>query len=253
MPYAFIRIKTDGALAQLAFAREKGLNVLSTPVLEEIKQGWKRIEASDARVCIIRGEGKAFLAGADIKEMVRFDAAEAASFSALGQSVFDKIERSGIVSVAALHGACMGGGCELALACDIRVGAQSLSIGQPEVNIGLVPGFGGSQRLPRIVGLGWALRMILSGEPLNAAQALQCGLITETGPDEDLAQRAEKLAQTILSRGPHALRIAKRLVRLGSEYDAGMKAERESFGLTFGDGEAKAGLSAFVEKRPPVF
>jgi enoyl-CoA hydratase len=250
-----LRVEIDGTLGMIIFAREKGLNILSTTVLKEIDEAWSQMIAAKVRVCILRGEGKAFLAGADIKEMSQLDGPRARDFSAFGQSVFDKIENSDIVSIAAIHGACLGGGCELSLACDIRIGSTGMMIGQPEVNIGLVPGFGGSQRLPRVVGDGWALRMILSGEPLNEQTALTAGLITEYGDPADLPARAEKLARTILSRGPEAIWISKKLARLAlnSKLTNGLGSERSAFGDTFDSGEAKEGMTAFLEKRPPNF
>lgn len=250
-----LRVEHDGALATIVFCRERGLNILSSAFLKELDLAWAGLSSSGARVCILRGEGKAFMAGADIKEMTAFDGAAARSFAALGQDVFEKIETSPIVSIAAIHGHCLGGGCELALSCDIRVGSTGMLIGQPEVNIGLIPGFGGSQRLPRVIGTGWALRMILSGEPLNENTALAAGLITDSGDPGDLAARAEKLARTILSRGPHAVKIAKGLTRsaLNTTQSAGMLLERQAFGETFQNGEAREGTGAFLEKRPPKF
>jgi len=250
-----LRIEQNGALAHLIFAREKGLNILSSGMLRELDAAWQKLEQSGVRVCIIRGEGKAFLAGADIKEMAALDGESAPKFAALGQGVFDRIEKSEIVSIAAIHGACLGGGCELVISCDIRMGSVGMLIGQPEVNIGLVPGFGGSQRLARIVGMGGALRIILSGEALDESMARNCGLITDSGDAADLVQRAEKLARTILSRGPQAVKIAKRLVRASLEtpQDQGLALERDAFGETFASGEAKEGLTAFIEKRAPRF
>ncbi|MEI6231773.1 MAG: enoyl-CoA hydratase-related protein [Planctomycetota bacterium] len=251
----FMRVEYEGRLARLVLRREKGLNVLSSSVLTELKNVWREVEQSGARVCIVRGEGKAFLIGADIREMIAMDADGARAFSALGQEVFDRIERSDVVSIAAIHGACLGGGCELALACDLRVGSDGMSIGHPEVNLGLVPGFGGTQRLPRVVGTGVALRMILSGQPMKADEALRCGLITDSGSAEDLCIRAETLATMILSRGPNALRLAKRLTRSAFclEQAAGLKAERYAFGSVFESGDAQEGLTAFIEKRAPTF
>lgn len=250
-----LRLDRAGALVSIVFAREKGLNILSAAVLKELEHAWAEVSNSGARVCIIRGEGRAFVAGADINEMATLDEKGAREFAVLGQRIFEEIESSGVISIAAIHGACLGGGCELALACDIRIGSVGMMIGQPEVNIGLIPGFGGSQRLPRVVGLGWALRMILSGEPLDEKKALEAGLITEFGDSSDLQARAEKLAQTILSRGPQALKIAKRLTHMGldSKQSDGMEAERLAFGETFMCGEAKLGMNAFIEKRSPGF
>jgi enoyl-CoA hydratase len=252
---AALRVEKNGTLASIIFSVEKGLNILSVGVLKELAAAWAEVESSGARVCILRGEGKAFLAGANIKEMAAFTGHQAREFAALGQGVFAAIENSDVVSIAAIHGACMGGGCELALACDIRIGSVGMAIGQPEVNIGLIPGFGGSQRLPRVVGQGWALRMILGGEQLNETQALSIGLVTDVGPAEDLAARAEKLARTILSRGPIAVKAAKRLTRaaLSMPLSAGLDAEAQAFGKTFETGEAKEGTAAFIEKRAPKF
>jgi enoyl-CoA hydratase/carnithine racemase len=250
-----LRVEVFGMWAQIVFCRPTGLNILTVDLLEELGEAWDRLERSTVRVCIFRGDGKAFLAGADIKTMTNFTAEQARAFAALGQGVCRAIEQSRIVSIAAIHGACLGGGCELALACDIRLGAEGLSIGQPEVNIGLVPGFGGSQRLPRVVGEGWALRMILSGEPLKDAQALQCGLVTEVLPPLQLQPYAETLAQTLLTRGPGALSAAKSLVRsaLHTPLDAGLAAEAKAFGNTFETREAREGTQAFIEKRMPRF
>lgn len=251
----FMRIEHQGPLWTVAFSRERGLNILSTAMLKELQEVWIGIEEAGARVCIFRGDGKAFLAGADIKEMGALDAEGARAFSALGQSTFNRIESSSVISIAAIHGACLGGGCELALACDIRVGSAGMYIGQPEVNLGLVPGFGGTQRLPRVVGMGWALQMILSGQPLDAEQALRCGLITDNGSTDDLLERAGALAKTILARGPEALRLAKKLTHsaLCVEQTTGLKAEQYAFGKTFENGEAKEGTAAFIEKRAPKF
>ncbi|HYF50213.1 MAG TPA: enoyl-CoA hydratase-related protein [Planctomycetota bacterium] len=252
---AGLRVEKDGALARIIFSSEKGLNILSSGLLKELEAAWKQVDSGGTRVCVLRGEGKGFIAGANIKEMAAMNGAQAREFAALGQSIFQTIESSDVVSIAAIHGACLGGGCELALACDIRIGSAGMIIGQPEVNLGLIPGFGGSQRLPRVVGNGWALRMILSGEPLNDSQALQSGLITDSGDDADLPARADKLAQTIVSRGPQAIRLSKKLTRaaLDSKQSTGMEAERYAFGETFESGEGREGMSAFIEKRAPKF
>ena len=250
-----LRIDRAGDIATITFVREKGINVLSSGLLNELDTAWTEATHGSTRVCILRGEGKAFMAGADIKEMSALDGKSAREFAALGQRVFAKIEQSPVVSIAAIHGAALGGGCELALACDIRVGSTGMLIGQPEVNLGLVPGFGGSQRLPRVVGMGWALRLILTGETFNETAALQSGLITESVAPEALAAHVQKLAQTILSRGPKAVQLAKRLTRLAFDLrqEAGLETERNTFGETFETGEAKEGMQAFIEKRAPKF
>lgn len=249
------RVEQYGPLSQIVFCRATGLNILTVDLLTQLYEAWMELEKGPSRVCIFRAEGKAFLAGADIKTMTEFDANAAREFADLGQSLYSAIENSDIVSIAAIHGACMGGGCEMVLACDIRIGATGVLIGQPEVNIGLIPGFGGSQRLPRVVGNGWAARMILSGEPLNDQQALQSSLITDLVPPQQLLSHAEKLAQTILTRGPQAVRLSKKLIKssFSTKLSAGLEAEAYAFGNTFETGEAKEGTQAFIEKRLPRF
>jgi len=249
------RLEQFGPLSQIVFCRPNGVNILTIDLLNDLLEAWYELEKGPTRVCIFRAEGKAFLAGADIKTMTDFDASQAREFADLGQTLFNAIENSGIVSVAAIHGACMGGGCELVLACDIRIGSPGIAIGQPEVNLGLIPGFGGTQRLPRIVGNGWASRMILSGEPLTDQQALQSSLVTELVPMQQLQSHVEKLAQTILTRGPQAVRLAKKLVKnsFSTKLSAGLEAEAYAFGNTFDSKEAREGTQAFIEKRLPRF
>lgn len=251
----FIKVTKDGAVAHVTFAREKGLNILATPVLAELEAAWDDLEKSGVRVAILHGDGKVFVAGADIKEMAALDPAGAVKFAQNGQRVFAKIEQSAVVSIAAMHGAALGGGCELALACDIRIAATGLKIGQPEVNLGLIPGFGGSQRLPRVVGEGPALYMILSGNFLSAEDALRIGLVTQVTSPEELLAEAKKLAETIAQKGPGAVRTAKRLVldAFSKPRAEGLAAEAVAFGESYKTGEAQEGLAAFVEKRAPKF
>ncbi|MCZ7648167.1 MAG: enoyl-CoA hydratase-related protein [Planctomycetota bacterium] len=251
----FVRVTLEGPLATLTFAREKGLNILSSEVLTELDEAWGQIEAGGARACVLHGDGKVFLAGADIKEMAQLDPAGAVAFAQLGQRVFARIENSSTVSIAALHGAALGGGCELALACDIRVAADPLKIGQPEVNLGLIPGFGGTQRLPRIVGEGRALQMILTGEALSAQEALAAGLVTKVAPPEQLVDAAKQIARTVAAKGPQAVAFAKHFVRqaLGMSRERGLAAEAVGFGETFKSGEAREGMAAFLEKRAAKF
>jgi len=251
----FMKVAVDGQLATLTFARAQGLNTFSSKVLQELGEAWEQVEKSGARVCILHGEGKVFLAGADIKELHALDARKALDFAALGQGVFRRIELSPVVSIAAMHGAAVGGGCELALACDIRLASDDLKIGQPEVNLGLIPGFGGTQRLPRVVGEGAALRLILSGEAIGAAQAQDLGLVSVVGPAAQLLDEAKKLAATILSRGPLAVKTSKELVRkaLSTSIEAGLAHERNAFANTYFTGEAHEGTKAFLEKRAAKF
>ncbi len=252
----FLEVTQSGSRAELVFKREKGLNILSGPVVAEIEQAWDALESDgQTRVCILSGHGKVFVAGADIKEMAQLDKEKAVEFAARGHAAFSKIENSPIVSIAALHGAALGGGCELALACDIRLAAEGLKIGQPEVNLGLIPGFGGTQRLPRVVGVGAALNMILTGEFFTAEQALQMGLVSKVTSPEALLDEARSLADVILSKGPTAVQTAKQCVRqaLCLPLAEGLATEQKLFGNTFGNGEGAEGMAAFLEKRKAAF
>lgn len=252
----FLKVTQDGQVATIAFFREKGLNILSIEVLKELGAAWNALEKEGkTRVCVIHGEGKVFLAGADLKQLGKLDAQTALEFASLGQHVFQSIELSPIVSIAAMHGAALGGGCELALACDIRLAAEDLKIGQPEVNLGVIPGFGGTQRLPRLIGQSRALYRILTGEPYNAQMALAVGLVNEVTSAENLLKTAQHAAQVVLSRGPQAVSTAKALVReaLSRPLQDGLLHERDMFAKTFASGEAQEGIAAFLEKRPPNF
>lgn len=252
----FLKVSHDGPLATITFCREKGFNTFTETVLKELGAAWNEIEkGGKTRVCIIHGEGKVFLAGADLKELVKLDVKGAIEFAALGQHVFQSIELSPIVSIAAMHGAALGGGCELALACDIRIAAEDLKIGQPEVNLGLIPGFGGTQRLPRIIGQSRALYRILTGEPYTAQMALATGLVHEVSSNDNLMKTAQHIAGVVLSRGPLAVSTAKALVRQAFSFplQEGLLHERDAFCKTYATGEAQEGITAFLEKRAPNF
>ena len=252
----FIKITREGHLTLVTFARAQGLNILSSAVLTELGEAWTFFEKDgQTRVVLFSGEGKVFLAGADIKEMAALHPQGALDLATKGQQLFQRIEHSPIISIAALHGAALGGGCELAIACDIRVASDDLKIGLPEVNLGLVPGFGGTQRLPRLIGMSRALRMILSGEPILAAQALQYGLVTEVVPGDQLLPTAKKIAETILAKGPQAVAMAKQLIHtaLQGNHEVGFDKERKNFYKAFQTGEGGEGLKAFLEKRPANF
>jgi enoyl-CoA hydratase len=208
------------------------------------------------RVVIITGEGeKAFVAGADIVELQKADVAGARRISEKGHRVFAQIETSNLVSIAAVNGFALGGGCELALACDIRYASDTAKLGQPEVSLGIIPGYGGTQRLPRIVGSGMALELILSGRMVGAEDAKAIGLVNAVFPAAELMDNAKKLAGKILKMGPVAVVAAKECVRRGLEgsLTSGCALEISGFSAVFASDDKKEGTTAFLDKRPPAF
>ncbi|QOJ14215.1 MAG: enoyl-CoA hydratase/isomerase family protein [Planctomycetia bacterium] len=227
----------------LSFSTDGALNVLSSAVLGAIGE---KVEAlgRDPRVrfVVFRGRGKAFIAGADITELVRFDETRGESLSKHGHHVFDALENLRPVTIAALNGHTMGGGCELAMACDFRIAVRGAKIGLPECRLGLLPGWGGTQRLIRLVGLSRAKRMMFSGEPIDADQALAVGLVDEVvaGP-EDLDPALERWKTVLRNGSPAAIGRIKRAIA--------HRDETEQFGLCFACADAKEGMSAFLEKR----
>jgi len=253
---SFIDIQRKTNYAILTIKRPEALNALNDQVIRDIGHAVDILESEPAiRAFILTGEGKAFVAGADIAKMQSFNEKEGRDFSELGQNVFRKLELSKLVSIAAINGFSLGGGLELALACDIRFASNNAKLGLPEVSLGLLPGFGGSQRLPRIIGVGRASELIFSGDMISAEEGFRLGILNRVTTPEDLIAESEKLIQTILSRGPNAIRAAKMAIRQGIEtsLDRGLDWERQLFGGRFADGETKEGLSAFLQKRKPVF
>ena len=201
---------------------------------------------------IITGEGKAFVAGADISEMVNMDKAAAVEFSKAGQKTFRHIELFVKPVIAAVNGFALGGGCELAMACDIRIAGVKAKFGQPEVNLGLIPGFAGTQRLPRQVGYGNALHLLMTADMINADEAFRIGLVQMVVEQEELLNTATEIMKKILSKGPRAVSFLKSVVRKGIEtdLDSGSEIETGKFGTLFGN-EGTEGMKAFLEKRAP--
>ena len=249
----------NGTVARLVINRPAALNALNRKVLEELKAALTRIDAtSEIRVVTIEGAGeKAFIAGADIAQMQNLDESEARRFALLGQEVTILIESMPQIVIAKVRGFALGGGCELAMACDILIAASNAKFGQPEVNLGLIPGFGGTQRLARRVGLPVALDMICSGRgrTLKAEEALHAGLVSRMVDPENLDTETETLLDAILAAGPDAVRTCKRLVRdsLNMNLAAGLQAEASAFARCWSVGEASEGMEAFLEKRAPTF
>jgi enoyl-CoA hydratase len=252
-----LRFEVEGGVGVVTLDRPKVLNALDARTFEELAEVLDAVEADPGlRALILTGAGeKAFAAGADIAAMSTLGPVEARRFAERGHAVLERLERLPIPSLAAVNGFALGGGCEVALACDLVYASDRARFGQPEVNLGLVPGFGGSQRLPRRVGVARALEMLLTGDVYDAARAKEFGLVLEVVPAAELLPYVKAKAATIASRGPLAVAVAKRLVRTGVEPDLGAanELERQAFGALFGSADAKEGMRAFLEKRPAVW
>src|SRR3984957_20283633 len=245
------------AIAYVTVNRPKVLNALNTPTWKDLRTAFEDAR-DDAKVrgVILTGAGnKAFIAGADISELAKITAFEAEQSSRFGQEVLDLIENLGKPVIATINGFALGGGCETAMACTIRIAVETAKFGQPEVALGLIPGGGGTQRLPRLVGKGRALQLILSGEMISAQEAYRIGLVNEIVPAADLLPRAEAILRKIASNAPMAVKFALTAVNKGLEtsQDEGLLLEASYFGLCAGTDDKKEGTSAFLEKRAPQF
>lgn len=237
--------------------RPKALNALNEATIHELDTLLDRIAADDAvQVVIITGSGeKSFVAGADIVEMKDKNALESRAWGMLGQRVFTKLENLPQPVIAAVNGYALGGGNELQMACDIRIAAENAKFGQPEVTLGVTPGFGGTQRLPRLVGKGMAKKLLFTGDVIDAAEAYRIGLVDQLVPADQLLSAAKKLAHKIMSRGPIAVRLCKAAVNKGMNMDleSAIQYEAEVWGLCFATADQKEGMQAFVEKRKAEF
>lgn len=253
----FIKLELDGPIAVLTIDRPKALNALNRQVLTEFSDAIGQVAANKTtRALIVTGGGeKAFVAGADIAEMAGLSQAESAAFAELGHRVLDSLEGLPIPVIAAVNGFALGGGTELALACDFIYASEKAKFGQPEVVLGVIPGFGGTQRLTRIVGRARAKEIIFTGDMIDAAKAKEIGLALEVLPAAELMAHCKKVAGNIVKRGPLAVAQAKRVIDAGADLplqDAN-KIEREGFAKLFGTGDQKEGMAAFIAKRPPEF
>lgn len=253
-----IEITKKENYAILVLDRESSLNALNLELLQELKDGVKTISSDpEIRGFIITGKGsKAFCAGADLVEMKDMTSDSAEEFARKGHKTMNAISNSDLISIAAINGYALGGGLEIALACDLRIASPNAKFGLPETGLGMIPGFGGTQRLPRIVGRGTALEIILTGELINTEKALKIGLINHIVPQEELISKAEELMQKILKhKGKEAQKIAKWLVHSGSELPLTASLEREitSFASLFEKNEPKIGIEAFLKKEKPNF
>ena len=253
MEYKYLNITKEGKVLIIKLNRPP-VNALNTDFILEIEEAFKEAEKDDElQVIILTGEGKAFVAGADIAEMKEFNPIHAREFAQNGHRNLNKVDSINKIVIAAINGFALGGGCEIALACDLRLMADSAKIGQPEVNLGVIPGFGGTQRLPRLVGPGIGKELIYSGEPIDAQEALRIGLVNKVVPQDKVFEAAKELAEKIASKGPRAIKVAKAVINQGLDTDlhSGNSLEIRQFGACFGSDDPKEGMSAFLEKRKP--
>lgn len=250
------QIEKEGNIAVLTIKTSEKINQFSVEAHQELLQVFSEIEKDNSiSVLIITGHGKAFAAGANINQMSEMNQEQGFEFAKLGQSVFDRVESLSCVTIAAINGAAVGGGCELSLACDYRIAVEDAKLGQPEINLGTIPGWGGCYRLPRLVGLTAARDMILTGKIISAREAFEINLVDKVVKGEELLNESKILAQKLLRNSPLILRYAKQAFSAGitmSKQDANLK-EAELFGLSFASEDRKEGMSAFLEKREPRF
>jgi enoyl-CoA hydratase/carnithine racemase len=254
---ANVLYEKKGPIACVTINRPKVLNALNTPTWTDIRAAFEVAKADPSVLgVILTGAGdKAFIAGADISELAHVDAYEAEESSRFGQSVLDLIENLGKPVIAAINGFALGGGCETAMACTIRIAAEHAKFGQPEVKLGLLPGGGGTQRLPRLVGKGRALQLILTGETISAQEAHRIGLVNEVVPAADLIGRAEAILKQIAANAPIAVKFSLEAVNKGLESSQaeGFALEASYFGICAATEDKKEGTSAFLQKRAPQF
>ena len=256
MTYETLLLECAERVATVIVNRPEKRNALNALVRHELLAALERLRTDpDVRVVVLTGAGsQAFIAGADINEFAeRTPAAQRQAMAA--PRIFDAVAEYPKPVIAMINGVALGGGCELALACDIRIAAASARLGQPEIRLGLIPGGGGTQRLPRLVGTGGALRLILSGAAVSAAEALRMGLVDQVHQDEELREQTLKLARAIAGHSPLTLQLAKAAVQCALEQplNAGLAQERELFLKAFGSEDGREGVAAFLEKRPPSF
>jgi enoyl-CoA hydratase len=257
MSYETLLCEVKDQVATVTLNRPKVLHALNSQVFDELESIFSTLASDDAvRVILLTGSGeKAFAAGADINEIAATDAATGLAKARRGQSVFRLIETCGKPVIALVNGFALGGGCELAMSCTIRIASDNARLGQPEVKLGLIPGYGGTQRLPRLVGAPAALKLLLTGDMIPAAEALRIGLVDEVVPADQLIPRGEALAKAIVAMAPLAVAGCIEAVQRGTALDleAALKIEAEIFGRLCSSADKAEGTSAFLEKRPPVW
>ncbi len=257
MEFNNLLIEQDGSIATLLINRPKALNALNAETLGELEQAVALLEQdNNVKVVILAGAGdKAFVAGADIAFMQNLNALEAKNFAAMGQKVFAKIENSTKIFIAAINGFALGGGCELAMSCDMRIASEKAKFGQPEVGLGIIPGFAGTQRLPRLVGKGIAKELIYTADIIGAEDALRIGLVNKVVPVAEMMDAAKTMASKIASKSAPIMQLCKQAINEGLEMDVEKSYAHEAnlFGLCFATEDQREGMTAFLEKRAAQF
>lgn len=255
MSYSTLLVEIDNGICVITINREDKLNALNRQVLDELDLVMDKVYTNpDIKGVILTGKGeRAFVAGADIKEFLQVPESKGSQLAERGQNIFFKIEDSPKPVIAAVNGFALGGGCELAMACHLRIAAENARFGQPEVNLGLIPGYGGTQRLTALVGRSKAMELILTGNMMNAPEALQCGLVNHVVKPADLLTRSKEILQVILSKSPVAVAMAIKAINTFDHTRAGFIEEARLFGETFASKDKEEGTRAFLEKRKANF
>ena len=257
MPYKTLKIDNEPPVSVITINRPEVLNALNSDVLTDLCAALFELgNDPKTHVIILTGAGeKAFVAGADIAQMSSLTPVECETFMRTGQETLSLLENLDKIVIAAINGYALGGGCEVAMACDIRLASKSARLGQPEVNLGIIPGFGGTQRLPRLVGRGKAKQLILNADHIPAEEAHRIGLVDEVYDSKELMAKAKEMAVKIASKGPLAVRMSKRLINKGldCDLDSGLFMEREAISVLFASSDKKEGMAAFIEKRKADF
>ena len=256
MDYKTLTVELNEGIAIVKLNRPESLNVLNQEAMNELSDVFTWVNDSDeVKVSILTGEGKAFVAGGDITLMHGLTALEARNWTLTGQKILSMIEQVDKMVICAINGYALGGGCELAMACDIRIASERAKFSLPELNLGIIPGFGGTQRLPRLVGKGMAKYLITTSEMISADEAYRIGLVEKVVPADELIDAAVKVAKTIMTKAPIAVMMAKQSINNGLDMALtnGIAFEGEAAITAFASDDRREGMSAFVEKRPPVF
>jgi enoyl-CoA hydratase/3-hydroxyacyl-CoA dehydrogenase len=247
-----VKLQTRGRVA-IAWLDRPPANSISPEVVAGLSRAWGRVQESGVRVLVFASANpRLFCAGADIKAFTQMEPEAAARFAGGMHALLREMEHSDVITLAAVNAVAFGGGCELAMACDLRLAGESARFGQPEIKLGIIPGFGGTQRLPRLIGEARALEMNLTGEPVDAAHALAYGLVNRVVSDAELMEAALEWAERLAAAPPRAVASIKRISAAG-DLDAGLEAERAAFGEIFATADAREGIAAFLEKRPASF
>jgi enoyl-CoA hydratase len=252
----YVRVEREDGIAVLTIDRQEKLNALDPQVTEEIGQALLELEAEGPRAIIVTGAGeRSFVAGADISAMRVMSPLEAKRFSEIGHAAMALLDRSPVPTIAAVNGYALGGGCEVAIACDLRIAAENATFGFPEVTLGILPGMGGTQRLPRLVGPAFAKELILTGRRIGAREAREIGLVNRVVPQGEALKAARELAAEIAANGPLAVRHAKAATNQALDVDlvSGLGYEADQFALLFATEDAREGMEAFAERRKPEF